>query len=148
MIETAIFTKLSDLNNSLSLGLENDDDTVRIFPEYVRMDDKHKTTPTQLVFTTDDYKPDVGLDGLTPTTAQITVKIEAASMDADETSALRRQLVMALDSTRGTWGDTVIQGCFLEDYSDGHFIDTDMATILYYTSDMTFTVAYEIPTEE
>ncbi|HWE95754.1 MAG TPA: hypothetical protein VG269_17450 [Tepidisphaeraceae bacterium] len=141
MIGSSVFAQLQSLNTSLSLGLSNaSDGTLRIYPNYVRMpDDLYPAPYPQIVYDCQNYEPDMGLDGPAGTST-LDVKILCVAEDYDAADALAKQLATALDGTRGTWGATSVQGCFLSEVAEDHFVDTDMATILYYVKELTFKV--------
>jgi hypothetical protein len=137
MIGSSVFTKLEGLNTSLSLGLTNTvDGTVRIYPNYVRMEDD---LYPQIVYDCQNYEPDISLDGAAGT-ATLDVKILCVGQTYDDADALAKPIATALDGTRGTWGESTIQGCFLTEVAEDHFVDTDMQTILYYTKELQFKV--------
>ena len=140
MIGTSIFSMLSALNTSVALGLANDNGTLRIYPNYVKMEDD-KTVAQQLVFDQENYQADGSLDG-NPQTASIDMKIMAIDPTYTEASNLARAIATALDQTRGTWGTTTVQACYVDEISESHFIDTDMSTILYYISEITCKVKF------
>jgi hypothetical protein len=141
MIGNYVFQNLQ----SLDLDLENSDGTVRIYPEYVRMADK---SYPQCVFSLDNYEPDIAMDGPVGT-ATIDLKIVAVDSTYSGADALGSQVANALDGTKGIWGDSdglEVQGCFLSEMSNDSFVDTDMATILYYVNQLTFHVVFVVPT--
>jgi hypothetical protein len=52
--------------------------------------------------------------------------------------------VLALDGTDGTWGDTTVQGCFLNEDSitDGVIQNAETEDIMLYTKELSFMVWY------
>jgi hypothetical protein len=138
MIGPSVNSKLQSLN----LGLSQPNGTQRIYPNYVKMIDK--SVESQLVYSCENYQPEAGLDGPTGS-AQIDVKIIAVAQTYDDADALGNAVAAALDGTRGTWGSLVVQGCFVDEVSEDHFVDTDLETILYYVKEITFKVMFITP---
>jgi hypothetical protein len=138
MIGTSVKAKLSTLN----LGLSQPDGTYRIFPNYVQM--RNKSAAPQLVYSCENYQPEAGLDGPTGT-ASIDVKIVAVAATYDDADQLGNAVAAALDATSGTWGSLIVQGCFLDEVSEDHFVDTDLESILYYVKELTFKVMFLTP---
>jgi hypothetical protein len=137
MIGPAIFAKLSSLD--LPFNLTNPNGTLRIFPNYQSMRDKGYPA---IVYVCDDYAPTDTMDGGdgVPT---ISVNLYAISEHYDDANTLGKALESALDATRGTWGETVVQGCFVDEVSESHFVDTDLETILYYQKELVLKVTYQ-----
>ncbi len=80
-----------------------------------------------------------GSDGL----PEVTCRVIAVGESFDDADTLGSAIVTALDGTMGTWGTVVIRGCFLQELSEEHFVDTDMETILYFTKTAEFKVFFE-----
>ena len=136
MIGPSVFTQLKAITGR---SLANSDGTFRIYPNYVRQDDK---LYPQLVYDCDNYQPDTALDGATGI-ADIDVRVLAIGKTYDAANTLGKQISDALDATRGTWGSTVISGCFIDEVSEDHFVDTDLETILFYQKELTFKVTFQ-----
>lgn len=136
MTGSDVFAKLASHN----LNLTAPNGTQKIYPNQVRMGDK---LYPQLVFALSDYKADESLDG-SPSTASIDLKIAAIGKDYDSAAALSAQVRTALDYSRGQWGSTTVQGAFVTDVAEDHFIDTELQTILYFSSELSLTINFVI----
>jgi hypothetical protein len=140
MIGDSVFAKLQSLNTTLELNLTDAWGNQRIYPNYVRMGEKQYP---QLVYDCQNYEEDTGLDGHAET-ATLDVKVLTVAQDYDGADDMAKAIVTALNETSGTWGTTTVQGCFLEEVAEEHFVDTDMETILYFTKEITFHVSIVI----
>ena len=140
MIGTAIFAQLASLNASLSLGLTNPDGSLRIYPGYQHMADKAYPA---ICYDYENYTPDVAFDGAAGT-AVFDLKIMCIGDTYNDADTLGQHIAQALDATKGTWGTVTVQGCFLEEITTDRFLDTDMESILYWITELTFHVAVTI----
>jgi len=71
--------------------------------------------------------------------------ITVACIDTTYAGADRlAEAVLAIDGTDGTWGDTVIQGCFLNEdsISDDVVTEPETEAILYFIKELSFLVWY------
>jgi hypothetical protein len=135
MIGPSVFAKLCSL---FSDQLTNSDGTIRIYPNYQSMADK---VYPALAYDCENYEPDDCMDG-TDGVPSIDVKIYAIGETYDQADALGRLVAIALDGTAGTWGATTLQGCFVTEVAEDHFVDTDLETILYFVKEVTCKVTY------
>ena len=113
----------------------------RVYPAYVYLADK--TFPLA-AYKIDNGTTSASYDGTVNQLRSCNIVISCIGGTYAQADGLKEALLTAFDGTAGTWGTTVVQGCFLNEdgISEDTMTEPETEEILYYITEVTFLVWY------